>query len=328
MKKDFYSYLRQTGEILEQANDRNDPALWLFNKNGRTLFFMLEGLSRVYEGLYNSKKFKKLKKQFKIVEDGLGQIDYYNWLSESVKYRQIPSEYKEYIGKRKDQESSKLGSLLNEKGWTDGTRIRKIKGKLKNSRWTESAKEVRAIEEFYKESIKKINKFVTKTGYRFENVEEDVHELRRRLRWLSIYPQAFGGTIRYAPEMPEPPEFLKKYLTESIVNSPYNKLPESGEKTAFLLIDKNYFLALSWIIDRLGSLKDEGLLLTGLSEAISTVSGKSSHQSMNMALTILGKKQRPLRVILDEAENVTRTFFEEKIPEHLLFGTMTLSSSL
>ena len=29
-----------------------------------------------------------------------------------------------------------------------------------------------------------------KTKFHFSNVEVDVHELRRKLRWLSIYPQA------------------------------------------------------------------------------------------------------------------------------------------
>lgn len=287
---------------------------------------MLEGLSRVYEGLYEGKKVKKLKNQFKVVEDGLGQIDYYNWLSESLKHRQIPLEYKEYIVKRKEQESSKLGKLLDKKGWTDGTRIKKIKGQLEHTRWMDPDEEVLDLDKFYEDSIDKINDFVSETGYKFDNVEEDVHELRRRLRWLSIYPQALGGTIRYAPEILDKPEFLKKYLTESIVNSPYNKLPESHEKSAFLLINKNYFLALSWLIDRLGSLKDEGLLQAGLSEAISAVSGKAIDESIAIAQSLLGKKQRPVRVILDEAENITRTFFEEKIHEYLLFGTMTLAS--
>ena len=94
--------------------------------------------------------------------------------------------------------------------------------------------EVDAIAAFYGESIYSINEFVTKTKYHFDNVEEDVHELRRKLRWLSIYPQALQGFIQYSKDK-KTELHLKKYLTKQIVNSPYNKLPIAGENTIFLL---------------------------------------------------------------------------------------------
>jgi hypothetical protein len=42
---------------------------------------------------------------------------------------------------------------------------------------------------------------VAGTNYHFVNVENDVHELRRKLRWLSIYPQSLRGAIQFAPDM-------------------------------------------------------------------------------------------------------------------------------
>jgi hypothetical protein len=58
-----------------------------------------------------------------------------------------------------------------------------------------------AFSELYKESVDKIIRFVAGTNYHFVNVENDVHELRRKLRWLSIYPQSLRGAIQFAPDM-------------------------------------------------------------------------------------------------------------------------------
>ena len=40
--------------------------------------FMLEGLAKLYAEIHNKKKFTKLKVHFKLVEDALGAIDYYD----------------------------------------------------------------------------------------------------------------------------------------------------------------------------------------------------------------------------------------------------------
>lgn len=316
----FNFYTQQVTELLNKARQENNPAMWLFNNNARTPFFMLEALAKMYANMHNARKFDKLKVHFKLIEDGLGQIDYYSWLSKAfVNNKEIPAGLKEYIKKQIDQTAADLNKVLVDKDWLskDNKRINKIDKKLNEVDWLSPKKDVEKISAFYKESITTITKFVKKTNYHFDNIEEDVHELRRKLRWLSIYPQALQGAIQFTIENETAPH-LEKYLTKDIVSSPFNTLPAVGNNTSILMINKNYFLALSWMIARLGSLKDEGLLVTGLSEAIKESTACKRKEALAKAYTLLGEKQRKMQEILDDAEAITITFFKEGNLQYLI----------
>jgi hypothetical protein len=315
----FSFYLDQLTEMMNKAEVQENPALWLFRNNARTSFFMLEALARLYGKIHDKKTFDKIKDQFKLAEDWLGKIDYYKWLSDSLAVqKQIPENYLVFVRTRLDSSTARFNEVLYAEGWIsdDHKRIRKLIKKLKAVEWPSSKKEIEAFENIYKSAIKSIEKFVNGMDYHFDNVEEDVHELRRRLRWLSIYPQALQGAIRYAAQEDKEPH-LQKYLTPEIVNSPYNKLPESDIKPV-LLLRKNYFLSLSWIIARLGELKDEGLLISGLSEAIENTDSLSAKDSMVKSTALLGKDINAMDKILRESEEIARTYFIEENLEHLI----------
>ena len=316
-------YIQQIKVLLTKAGEQKNPSMWLFSNNARTPFFMLEGLAKLYSDMHNSKKFGKLKYHFKLIEDGLGQIDYYQSLSTAfASNKQIPADCKKYMKKQSDQTAARLNEVLDDKDWlSDGNnRIKKIIKKLKEADWLSPPEEVEAISHFYKESIAKITEFAAETNYQFYNIEKDVHELRRKLRWLSIYPQALQGAVQFASDT-KTADHLKKYLTEEIINSPYNKLPPAGNNTSFLMLHKNYFLALSWMIAQLGSLKDEGLLLIGLCEAIKQSTACKEEEALAKAYAMLGRKQRRLQTIMDDAEAITKTFFKENNLQHLIART-------
>jgi hypothetical protein len=309
----FNFYLDQIQEQLDVAGKETDPGKWLFDKNARTQFFMLEGLARLYEDMLCEKKFTRLKKQSKLIEDGFGQVDYYNWLVVSFKgNRKVPAECKQYFKEKLALASNKLNELLVDDNWlpADGKKIKKITKKLNDADWSKSGKEVKSIAACYEKYITDINEFVVKTNYHFDNVEEDVHELRRRLRWLSIYPQALQGVIQYTEDM-KGPVHLKKYLTKEITESPYNQLPAPGDNKNLLLFHKGYFLALSWVISKLGKLKDEGLLVTGLADALQQAKGSGEMDAMKKAYSILEKDPGRMQAILDEAEKIMRAFIRE-----------------
>lgn len=309
----FNFYLDQIQEQLAEAGNGPNPGKWLFDKNARTPFFMLEGLARLYEDMLDEKKFTRLKNQSKLIEDGLGQMDYYNWLTISFKgNRKVPIVCKQYFKGKLDQASNKLNELLVDENWlpADSKKIKKISKKLNEADWSKSWKEVKTIAACYEKYITDINEFVERTNYHFDNVEEDVHELRRRLRWLSIYPQALQGVIQYAEDV-KGPAHLKKYLTKEITESPYNQLPAPGDNKNLLLIHKGYFLALSWVISKLGKLKDEGLLITGLADALQQAKGAGEEDALKQAYTILDKDTGRMQAILDEAEKITKIFIRE-----------------
>lgn len=316
----FSFYLEQIKVLLNEAEHQENPALFLFKNNARTIYFMLEGLAKIYAGIQNQKKFAKLKEHFKEVEDSLGQIDYYNWLLIAIQGNiNIPIEYHQYIQNELDNSLVQLNLILRKKEWihSSNKRISKIADKLKQINWLTPQAEVDAIIKFYKYSISEIELFVSKSNYHFINLEKEVHELRRKLRWLSIYPQAMQGIFQYSTETTETLQ-LKKYLTKEITTSVFNKLPLAGNNSDFVLLNKNYFYALSWIIAQLGNLKDEGLLLIGLAEAIKKCKGISKEEAFNEAFTLLGKNQHSLQNILDDADLIIKSYFEEKNLDHLL----------
>ena len=74
----FALYLDQLEELLAGSPGRNDAALWLYQNGARTPIFMLEGLAKLYGGIHNEKRFQKLQEHFKLLEDALGAIDYYD----------------------------------------------------------------------------------------------------------------------------------------------------------------------------------------------------------------------------------------------------------
>ena len=94
----FDFYLNQLLVLISNASKQKNPALWLYQNNARTPIFMLEGLSKLYLDLHNKKKFTALKEQFKLLEDGLGAIDYYDsFAKEFAKNKKIPVAVTKYL---------------------------------------------------------------------------------------------------------------------------------------------------------------------------------------------------------------------------------------
>ena len=168
----------------------------------------------------------------------------------------------------------------------------------------------------YQNNIEKILHKFKDPEKEFTDIEKDVHELRRQLRWLSIYPQALMGLMELKADG-EPPAFLLKYLTDEIINSPYNKMPDGSILENHILLNQNYYFALSWMIARLGKLKDSGLKIELLQEALSKVY-KASENVTTLAYELCDSTQPTIPQILLEAQTITRTFFEEDIPDHIV----------
>ena len=191
------------------------------------------------------------------------------------------------------------------KNWIgkNSNRIDKIRKKLRGADWLEEKPEMKAIESLYLESIEKIDAFAATYQSGFTELERQVHELRRKLRWLSIYPQALQGCIQLTETLSKD-ENVNKYLTPEIVNSPFNKMPAAGANRTLLMFNKDYFFALSWMIAELGKLKDQGLRTVVINEA-----GKTSNADAKNEAGILSK-----------ASEITRTYFAEKNLDKLIVG--------
>ena len=195
----------------------------------------------------------------------------------------------------------------------------KIRKKLDKAGWLKEKDEIEKIAEFYDSSIATITAFTDKSNFHFKNVEADVHELRRKLRWLSIYPQSLRGSIQLSKGKTQP-KYLAKYLTKEIITSPFNIMPDAGDAKYFLLLEKNYFYALSWMIATLGKLKDNGLRVIVIKEALQQTAVISDGAAFKKAYAFTGTGQPHIKQLLDDADALCKTYFQEKNLQRLLMG--------
>ncbi len=328
----FNFYLDQMQALLTKAAKQKNPGLWLYQNNARTPLFMLEALAKMYAGLHNKKKFCKLKEHFKLLEDILGAIDYYDsFAKEFSSNTNIPATVTGYLQAQSREKIQSLNEALKENEWLGGekSRVDKIKNKLDEVDWKKSSGEIKGVDSFYKDAILEIVSFTGKTNFHFANVEADVHELRRKLRWLSIYPQALRGAIQLSSsrlkngQAKPVPKSLAKYLTPEITNSPFNKMPDAGDNQNFLLLEQNYFYALSWMISELGKLKDSGLRLIAIREALQQVSAITDAEALSKAKEFIGGEQPDIPLILKKADAICKTYFKEQNLQKLVIATAT-----
>ena len=243
----FEYYLVQIEKLLRQASVQDDPGLWLYENNARTPLFMLEGLAKLYSGLHDKKRFEKIEAHFKLLEDTLGAIDYYDTFAKQFSTdKNVSAATAKIIAGKATEKTDLLNSILKKKGWLGKKpdRVGKIRKRLGEMNWFGPKPEVKAIEKFYQSNINKIDAFAAQYRSGFTSLESQVHELRRKLRWLSIYPQALQGCVQL-DKKPSNDKNVSKYLTPEIVNSPFNKLPPIDSNTFVLRLNRDYFFALS-----------------------------------------------------------------------------------
>jgi hypothetical protein len=322
----FEYFLNQLQAVLTTASKQKNPALWLYRNNARTPLFMLEGLAKMYAEFHNKKKFGKMKEHFKLLEDTLGAIDYYDMVAKDLSAnKKIPATVLNYLQAQSREKIQSLNEALTENDWLlpAGNRISKIQKKLKEVDWLEEAAEINLMNEFYGESIYTIVEFAESKNYQFGNMEADVHELRRKLRWLSIYPQALRGAIQLSKNKTTP-KHLAKYCTKEITTSPFNKMPEAGLAKYTLVMEQNYFYALSWMIQELGNLKDSGLHIIAIKEALQQTSTIADEVAFKKTYQMLNAEQPRLETLLDNAGKLAQTYFKEQNLEHLVVGAVKI----
>jgi len=319
----FEYYLIQLDDLLLAASRTEDPAKYLYVNNARTVLFMLEGLSKVYSCLHNRKKFEKLENQFKKLEDLLGAVDYSDCFAKEFQADPaIPSGIRLYLEDQRDQKLAELNKVLVKKEWInhDPLRTKKIRRKLKEMDWESGKKEVEKIADFYKDSIKEIKEFYKSTGEAFTDLENQVHSMRRKLRWLSIYPQALQGNIQLAENKEDDDKAVEKYMTPEIVNSPFNKMPNAGTNEFFVLLEKSYFFALSWMIAELGKLKDQGLKVMATTEAVQATEFVVDNIALHRAYELNKMNDGELKNIMSKAKEICSLYFDEKNLDKLIIG--------
>lgn len=316
----FEHYLVKLETLLQAAAKDHNPALYLYKNDARTPLFMLEALARVYRDIHNNKKFNKLKEVFKQLEDGLGEIDYYDGYANSfLKHPMVPVHIREYMQGQAREKIQHFNELLAKENWLAKDSILKIRKKLNEAGWLQPKEELQGIKTVYDEAIKNIKDFIKKSGGNFTEMENQVHEFRRNLRWLSIYAQALRGCVQIMDSGESEPA-TKEYLVPEIVNSKFNVLPDAGDNNWFLLLEKNYFYALSWLIAELGKLKDEGLQYFAAAEALQQTAGFNHEDAFTKSFEVFAEQRSTYDNLLLRAAGISKKFMEEKCLDNLVMG--------
>ena len=319
----FEYYLHQLEELIRDAKLSPDAAAHLYTNDARTLCFMLESLSRLYAELHNKKRFRKMKSHFKQLEDALGDIDHYDaYLKAWQDFPNFPPSVHDYFQQKYSEALQQLNDILLNEYWLSESdnRIEKFRKKLASAKWLSPKKEMKAVLKFYQQEINEVEEFYASTNGSFTQLEEEVHELRRNLRWLSIYAKSMQGAIQLS-NRPVSDLSLEPYLTEETIHSPHASLPAPGNNNQILLLEKKYFLALIWMIDALGKLKDEGLKIQALAEALRATSQQTdAPQATATALQLLGKEPNAEQIILTHADQICGDYFKQKMLSKMLKG--------
>ncbi len=306
----FNTYLEEIGKHIKKASKQPNPAFGLYLADARTPAFRLEGLARLYARLHDKKYFSKLNKQVKQLEDGLGVVDHYTVLEkEFAPNAKVPVTVKNYFAQKAAEGAALLNTVLKKEKWVTGERIRSVKEKLKDIKWLSLQNEVKAITDFYKNEAGNIQKFISESA--FDDMENDVHELRRKLRWLSIYAMALQGRVKLVADKKATPAHLKKYLTPKIIHSPFNKIEASPGLKHHVTLDKNYFLALSWMIAELGQIKDDGLRIMALAEAFMHTESIPEKEALQQTYAALGPQYPTIETLLKRSATLSRNFIKE-----------------
>lgn len=314
----FLFYSSKLQSLLSKAAGQKDPAMWLYKNDVRTVLFMLEALTRLHHHAFEEKVFGKWNARFKKLEDLFGEIDEYAALEAQFKAnKKIPKEVIKYFTLHKENYLEKCNRRLSTKDWLSD-KIASFDKKIGRFDQEYDKAYIGELRFAMEKEVDELLYFAFKADYHFTKIEEEVHELRRKLRWLSIYAQALRGMIQLK-KSGKRKTYHKSYFTKDILQSPYNKLPAKPKSTAVLQFDSDSFFAMSWIIHELGRLKDRVLNLYQLRDAIYVTGQVNKDEATKQAIAMLELKPTVEVDVLKEASELIRTFIvKDKILDRLI----------
>jgi hypothetical protein len=305
----FLVFSTQLNAQFHVAYTTENPAFYLYKNGARNIIFMLEGLTRIHKNAFDNPKMEKWYDRFKQLEDLIGQIDYYDAnKTQFVANKTLIKSEISALDAKIEQPISELNALLKSDNWLDN-KMQKFDAFIEKCAFKYDAKYNQSIVKAYQKEIKKITLIATELNFNLKELETELHELRRRFRWLSIYPQAFNGLFQFEKPAVNP-DWSAKYMSEQIVNSPFNQLPKAVDNQLVIYLNYPNFIALSFIIQEFGKLKDKGLA----DELLAIEFKKSEAQTKKL----LGDKYLDKTTILASASQLLKTFFDDKVLDNLI----------
>ncbi len=317
----FLKPMNQIASLLKEAQSSDNPIQFIYKNDIRTPFFYLEGLARMYRDINKTAIIYKILEHAKRIEDLIGKHDFYVTLNNEVSpLKNLPQSVKNSILEHIHSTENELNLVLHNKGWWSGKRLEKWEKQLKKVDWLKEKKESKKIAKIYLLEINKCIEFIEQLPQPLNNMEDHIHELRRKLRWLSIYCHALNNYVTLVANK-KTTNALKKYQTPAIIASKFNQLEATPENKYPLLLHKNQFLALSWMIDQLGTIKDEGLTQHAVHEICSQLT--FNKEDSTLVDKYFKNYDNTIKTLLAKAEAIIATFKEDQILQNLMVPSAT-----
>jgi hypothetical protein len=273
--------IHDTLAIADQAHRKHTGSAALFGHaiyraGTRTPAFMLQGLARIHEATDDAKStFDALKKEAKILEDALGQVDFWWTMHEKSRGWGLPDEVRHYFRDRHVQAAGHAAGWAEARRWVDHrymeddgpSRLRshKLAKRIAKVDFLDAKQEAHAIAAFLKTALKRAQEDASRLD--LGDLEAGLHELRRDLRWFSIFAAALDGRIQLDGRADVPASW-QRYLTPEVVQSPFNQLPRPSDRSKVVHLPASAYHVLSWLIAMLGDLKDRAQWTHTVEEAL------------------------------------------------------------
>jgi len=321
------AYGRRLTELLGQltkASGDPTPALTLYRLGARTPLFHLEALARVHKEVLDEDPFTELYFKFKALEDALGAIDFSDALLKKLTSKDENTDpLRIYFTGRRAEACARLDHLLHASEWlpeknTPPKAVQEIVDFLEETKFPGPGKERKKFSHYLREQCEELHQKFEENAFDLSKLEAGVHEVRRRIRWLSIIPAATDGLFVRTPDEPgEDP--LAWYRKPEIVSSPYNQFNKRKEVREPIWLASPPFLALSWLISELGVWKDRGQLAESIRQAWTDL-GENEQNAQNKTKQILGEDLVTLETITNNSTEAIKRIIKDEVLLQLAKG--------
>ncbi len=276
---------------------------------------MAESLLRLLTKTLESNALKTTLRYVKELEDGLGRIDDYDHLfllfssNKKIEKMQLL-----YFLQKKEKELAKLNKKVIKRSF-----YLKTYERLSVTREFDFNTKafVKKLSERIKREITRCLDFYLRYPLAFTELEGQIHEMRRKLRWITIYAQSLDGLVTLVSTKGEY-AWQKKFVTVVELRSPYTKVPVKKNLVNYIRFNKEAFFAFSHVVNQLGKIKDRALEIEMLKKSLLKTRNMTDENAEKLALKQLSAKKNR-EELFKEAHTLLQEFFiKHRIHELLI----------
>ncbi len=310
----FLSPLVDFEKALNAAPTSNEAVKALIKTDYRRYIFRLEGLFRLYEKAQWANRYYQWKMTFKRLEDALGVSVDARKMVKNAKELNLPEAAIQYLENQAESNNRNLEQLLLSDGWY-GKNAHTLNDLVAFLNSTEIPS-LKQDAQYVRKRLHRESEKIIKAHYDMHNLPSGLHELRRRLRWILIETQGVRGEVEIINDQvphlnlspfqdlgPEP----TKYLTIEKTSYPLENTVQ---------LSSSIYRSISYLVDRLGKIKDRGELHETMRDALVQSGHYPSKAAADEYLIPLLKAQG-WSDFYDEGEEVNQTLIKSNLLEDL-----------